>query len=157
LNVIKRGLDGTGLWTYVLNMFRTLEIAIVLAGLAQLAIASTSLLIPKLLGWAEETARLRPLTRQVFWTYATYIFSTNVAFGVLSLLAPRALTDGSTLARAVCAFIAAYWTGRVIVQFAAYDRSSVNTRPLFRFAEIAYVGAFGYCAIVYSLAAAVHA
>ena len=82
-------------------MFRTFEILILLAGLAQLAIACTSVLIPRLLGWREETARLRPLTRQVFWTYATYILAINAAFGALSLLMPRALIDGSSLARAV--------------------------------------------------------
>ncbi|HEV7763946.1 MAG TPA: hypothetical protein VGQ76_02990 [Thermoanaerobaculia bacterium] len=46
-------------------MFRIFEIALLLAGIAQLAIASTSVFIPKLLGWKEETALLKPLTRQV--------------------------------------------------------------------------------------------
>lgn len=135
-----------------MNVFRTIEVALILAGLAQLAIASSSVFIPHLLGWREETARLRPLTRQVFWTYAAYILSFHVAFGTLSLLAPRALTDGSTLARAVCAFIAVYWAVRLVLQFAVFDRS-VNTRPLYRFAEIAYVSAFAYLAVVYSAAA----
>jgi hypothetical protein len=135
-----------------LNVFRTIEVAIILAGLAQLAIASSSVFIPWLLGWREETARLRPLTRQVFWTYAGYILLIHVAFGTLSLLAPRALTDGSTLARAVCGFIAVYWTVRLVLQFAVFDRS-VNTRPLYRFAEMAYVSAFAYLAVVYSAAA----
>ena len=133
-------------------MFRTIEVAVILAGLAQLAIASSSVFIPYLLGWREETARLRPLTRQVFWTYAAYILSIHIAFGTLSLLAPRALTDGSTLARAVCAFIAVYWGVRLVLQFAVFDRS-VNARPLYRFAEVVYVSAFAYLAIVYSAAA----
>jgi hypothetical protein len=134
-------------------MFRIFEIALILAGLAQLAIASSSVFIPKVLGWREETARLRPLTRQVFWTYAAYILGIHVAFAALTLLAPRALIDGSTLARAVCAFIAVYWGTRLILQFAVYDRRSVAVRPLFRLAEVAYVGAFAYLAVVYSAAA----
>lgn len=132
-------------------MFR-IEIALALAGLAQLGIAASSVLIPRLLGWKEETARLRPLTRQVFWTYASYILAINASFGALSLLAPAALADGSTLARAVCGFIAAYWTTRLVLQFAVFDRS-VAVRPLFRVAEAMYVTAFAYCAIVYSAAA----
>src|SRR5688500_1322633 len=135
-------------------MFRTFEIALILAGLAQLAIASSSVFIPWMLGWREETARLRPLTRQVFWTYAVYIWATNMAFGLVSVLAPRSLLDGSLLARAVVAFIALYWLGRVVVQFVAYDRS-VTVQPLFRFAEAAYVLAFAYLGVAYATAAVV--
>lgn len=129
-----------------------IEIALIFAGIAQLAIASTSVFIPRLLGWREETARLRPLTRQIFWTYASYILGIHVAFGALTLLATRSLIDGSTLARAVCAFIAVYWGTRLILQFAVFDRS-VAVRPLFRIAEGMYVSAFAYLAIVYSAAA----
>jgi hypothetical protein len=139
---------------YVLNVFRLLEIAIFLAGLAQLGIASSSVFIPRLLGWREETKKLRPLTRQVFWTYSGYILSINTAFGLLALLAPQLLIDGSTLGRVVCAFIAAYWAVRLILQFTMYDRS-VTVRPLFRFAEAMYACAFAYLAVVYSTAAVV--
>lgn len=135
-----------------MNVFKSFEVAIILAGLAQLGIASSSVFIPRFLGWREETKVLRPLTRQVFWTYATYILAMNTAFGLLSLLAPDALIDGSTLARAVCAFIAAYWTARLVLQFVVFDRS-VAVRPLFRFAEAAYVCTFAYLSIVYSTAA----
>lgn len=135
-----------------MNVFRIFEIALLLAGIAQLAIASTSVFIPKLLGWKEETARLKPLTRQVFWTYSAYILGMNTAFGLLALLAPRSLIDGSTLARAVCGLIAVYWGARVTLQFVLYDRS-VRVRPLFRVAEALYVSAFAYLAVVYSTVA----
>ena len=130
------------------------KIAIVLAGITQLSIAASSVLIPRLLGWREETARLRPLTRQVFWTYACYILTAHVAFGILAIAAPSALLDGSVLARAVCAFIAAWWLSRAVLQFAVFDRSVAATRPLFRLAEAAYVSSFIYLALVYSAAAA---
>ena len=84
-----------------MNVFRLLEIALILAGLAQLGVASSSVFIPRLLGWREETKLLRPLTRQVFWTYSVYILSINSAFGLLSLLAPHLLIDGSTLESSV--------------------------------------------------------
>jgi hypothetical protein len=121
---------------------------------AQLAVASSSVFIPKLLGWHEETKLLRPLTRQVFWTYSRYILGINTSFGLLALLAPHLLLDGSPRARLGCAFIAVYWTVRVTLQFAVYDRSVV-TRPLFRFAEAAYVCAFVYSAVVYAMVAVV--
>jgi len=133
-------------------VFRT---AILLAGLAQIAIAGTSLLIPRLLRWREETARLEPLTRQVFWTYATYTFATNLAFGSLSACAPELLLDGSMLAAMVSLFICLYWAGRLAVQFTYYDRSVAATGAIFRIAEVAYVGGFAYLTVVYG-AAAVH-
>jgi hypothetical protein len=135
-----------------LNVFK---IAIILAGITQLSIAASSLLVPRLLGWREETARLRPLTRQVFWTYASYILVAHIAFGILAVAAPSALLDGSALARAVCVFIAVWWLSRVILQFAVFDRSVAATRPLFRLGEIAYVSSFVYLALVYGAAAVV--
>ncbi len=131
-------------------MFKT---ALIFAGLAQLGIAGSSLLIPRLLGWREETAALKPLTRQVFWTYASYILAFHVAFGLLSLFAPAALMDGSFLARTVCGFIALYWLVRLTLQFVAFDRSVAVGRPLFRFAEAAYVSTFAYLVLVYGATA----
>ena len=131
-------------------MFRN---ALILAGIAQLGIAASSVFIPRLLGWKEETTRLKPLTRQVFWTYASYILGFHVAFGLLSVLAPAALLDGSLLARAVCGFIAVYWAVRLTLQFVAFDRSVAANRPLFRFAEAAYVSTFAYLALVYGATA----
>lgn len=108
-----------------------------------------------MLRWREETAVLKPLTRQVFWTYATYTFATNLAFGILSAFAPELLLDGSSLAAIVNLFICVYWGARVAVQFAYYDRSVTAAGALFRLGEVAYVGSFAYLAIVYG-AAAVH-
>lgn len=133
-----------------MNVFKT---AIILAGITQLSIAASSLLIPRLLEWRQETARLRPLTRQVFWTYACYILVAHIAFGILAIAAPSALLDGSVLARAVCAFIATWWLSRVVLQFAVFDRSIAATRPLFRLGEVAYVSSFVYLVLVYTTAA----
>src|SRR5271165_4968232 len=101
------------------------SLLIFLAGVGQIVLAAGSLAIPRVLDWRADTARLRPLTRQVFWTYAAYIWTTNLSFGLLSALAPRALLDGSPLAAAVTGFIALYWSARLVVQFTYFDRSDV--------------------------------
>jgi hypothetical protein len=126
-----------------------LRTVVVLAGLGQIALALASLAIPRVLRWREDTAKLRPLTRQVFWTYAAYIWCTNVAFGLLSVLAPERLLDGSTLARAVSAFVALYWGGRVLVQFVVYDRSEAPPGLAAKLAEVAMVAAFVALTAVY--------
>ena len=126
---------------------------VVLAGLGQLALAAASLAIPRVLGWREETARLRPLTRQVFWTYAAYIWATNLSFGLLSALAPAWLLDGSPLGAAVAAFIALYWGARAVIQFVYFDRGGLPGGLAFRLAEALLVALFCCLALVYGAVA----
>jgi hypothetical protein len=116
--------------------------AVFLAGIGQIALALASLAIPRVLRWREDTARLRPLTRQVFWTYAGYIWATNLSFGLVSLLLPGSLIDRSPLAAAVTAFIAAYWLARLVIQFTWFDRSDAPAGWHVRAAEVALVSLF---------------
>src|SRR3954447_16151030 len=113
-----------------------------LAGIGQLILIVASLAIPYVLRWREDTARLRPLTRQVFWTYAGYIWATNLAFGLLSTFLPQSLLDGNPLAGSVCGFIAVYWGARVIIQFAYFDRTDAPRGLFFTLGEILLVGLF---------------
>jgi hypothetical protein len=80
-----------------------LEIAVLLAGVGQLGLAIASLAIPRLLDWRADVAQLRPLTRQVFWTYAGYIWFTNLCFGLVSTFGPARLLDRSSVAMMVTA------------------------------------------------------
>lgn len=126
---------------------------IVAAGIGQLALALVSLTVPRVLGWREETAKLKPLTREVFWTYAAYIWTAHICFGLLSALAPDALLDGSLLATAVCAFIAVWWGARLSLQVVAFDRSARPPGAIFVLAEVALVTTFVACTGTYGYAA----
>jgi hypothetical protein len=126
---------------------------LVAAGLGQLVLALASLAIPRVLGWRDDTAKLRPLTRQVFWTYAAYIWVTNVCFGILSTFCPEWLLDRSPLARAVSGFITAYWGARALVQFFYFDRSSAPQGMLYRMADPALSALFVFLTAVYAGAA----
>lgn len=101
-----------------------LEMLVRLGGIGQVILAAGSLAIPGVLGWKEDTAKLRPLTSQVFWTYAGYIWTTNVCFGLISTFGPRLLLDHTPLAGLVCGYITAYWLARVVIQFTYFDRSA---------------------------------
>jgi hypothetical protein len=129
----------------------SLESAVRLAGLGQLALALASTAIPYVLRWKTETAVLRPLLRQIFWIYAGYILGFHIAFGLLSLLAPRWLLDGSGLATAVSGFIATYWSVRLVLQFAYLDRSDAPG-PWFSAAEAALVSLFVFLSATYAAA-----
>ena len=122
---------------------------VVAAGVGQLVLVAASLAIPRVLRWSEDLARLRPLTRQIFWTYAGYIWATNLAFGLVSACAPGWLLDRTPLTGAVCGFIATYWGARLVVQFAYFDRSDAPKGPLFAVGEAALVGLFVLLTVVY--------
>jgi len=126
---------------------------LILAGFGQLVLAAGSLALPRILRWSDDTAKLRPLTRQVFWTYASYIWVTNICFGVVSAFAPDWLLDRSPLARVVTAYITVYWGARVLVQFSYYDRSEAPPGTFYRLAEVALVGLFIFLTAVYGYAA----
>jgi len=122
---------------------------VVLAGVGQIGLVAASAMIPRLLHWREEIAKLRRLTQTVVTTYAFYIAGTNLAFGLLSVLRPEWLTDGSGLARSVAGFIALYWAVRLVLQFAYYDRKDAPPGTIFRFAEAGLAALFLFCACVY--------
>lgn len=152
--IVERNRDQTSLdfpssQHYVLNMFKT---ALILAGFAQLAIATTSLLIPRLLDWPKEMMRLSPLTRRVFWTYAGYILGTNLWFAALAIGWPSQLAAGTPLAALVTGFISVYWLVRIAIQFAWFRRSLSDDRPLFKVAEVVYVSGFAYVTVVFAVA-----
>jgi hypothetical protein len=128
-----------------------LSALVFVAGIGQLVLIVASLAIPGVLHWRDDTAKLRPLTRQVFWIYAIYIWCTNLAFGLVSLR-PNWLLDRSPLATCVTGFITTYWVGRVLIQFLYFDRSDAPPGLFMRFAEIALVGLFVYLSLVYAIA-----
>jgi len=129
-----------------------LEELIFYAGLGQLILVIGSLAIPKVLNWAEDTAKLRPLTRQVFWTYAGYIWVTNLSFALVSLFSAASLIDQSFLAAAVTAYIAVYWLARLIIQFTWFERSNAPQGIQYTIAEVLLVGLFIGLTIVYGWA-----
>ena len=131
----------------------SLHTFVVLAGVGQLALAAGSLAIPRILGWKEDTQKLKPLTRQVFWTYAGYIWTTNVCFGLVSTLGAGYLLDGSPLAAAVCLYIAIYWGARLIIQYTYFDRSGAPQGRLIKLGEVALVSLFAYLLLVYGFIA----
>lgn len=132
----------------------TLETLVRLAGIGQLVLVAASPAIPRTLGWREELARsVRPLTRQLFWTWATYVWLTHLAFGLLSTFGAPLLVARTPLAGLVCGFIATWWAARLVIQFTYFDRSAAPPGRLYKLAEPALVALFAGLAAVYATAA----
>lgn len=132
----------------------SLTACLVAAGIGQIALVVASVWIPAALDCKSQLARLRPMLRHLFWTYAGYIWITNLCFGLLSAFAPAWLTDGSPLAAAVTGYIFLYWAARITIQFALFDRSDMPRGARFRLAEAALVGLFAFLTCTYGWATA---
>lgn len=122
------------------------------AGLAQIALVLGSLAIPRILNWKMELNKVQTLIKQMFWTYAAYILSINLSFGLLSVFAYKDLTNGSLLASVICGFIAMYWISRILIQFFYFDRRSFPTGLWNRLAEMILLALFLFLSIVYGMA-----
>lgn len=133
-----------------------IHLVIRIAGLAQIVLALSTLFVPKVLKWHTELAKVQPLIKHMFWTYAGYIFVINLSFGALSLFAYRDILSSSNLALIVTAFIAAYWISRLLIQFFYFDRSNFPTGTWHKLAEAFLVILFICLSIVYSWAAYVN-
>ncbi|WP_345955410.1 hypothetical protein [Mucilaginibacter sp. PAMB04168] len=125
---------------------------LLLAGVGQVILSLGSLAIPHILSWRKELAKVQPLIRQMFWTYAAYILVINFCFALVSLLARYDLTNKSTLAVLVNAFIALYWISRIGIQFLYFDRSHFPGGIWHKVGEVLLVALFFLLSIVYSCA-----
>jgi len=87
------------------------------AGLLHFGVLIASALIPQVLDWKGDLQGVAPLTRKLVWVYGGYIVGNILFFGVLASSMPAALASGTPLARAICAFIALFWTVRLSLQY----------------------------------------
>lgn len=129
-----------------------LKTLIILCGIGHIALGMGSLLIPTLLNWKADLAPLPVLIRQMFWTYAGYILSINIFFGIISILFPGELLSGDPLAKALLVLIVLYWFTRIVIQFTYFDKKDIPKRPIFRMGEIALNVLFIVFTVVYGWA-----
>src|SRR5262245_18072646 len=126
---------------------------IFLGGLAHFGILIASYKAPQMLDWNNALAPLQKFNRQVIWTHGAYLAFIAASFGLVSVIAPHLLADGSPLARVVCGCIAVFWSGRLLLQWFVYDpREYVNT-PLLRLGYNSLTVIFVFVTAVYTWAA----
>ncbi|TAE19297.1 MAG: hypothetical protein EAZ95_02230 [Bacteroidetes bacterium] len=134
---------------YFCVMYEILKILILLSGIGHIGLSLVSPLIPKMLQWNEGLKDLKPLLRQMFWTYAVYILAINFCFGLVSVLGAEELLNQTFLAKAVCLFIGLYWLARVFVQFFYFDTTDAPKGLIFTLGEFALIGLFVGFTLVY--------
>jgi hypothetical protein len=90
----------------------------------------------KVFDWYNDIKKLKPLNQEIAKTYGRYIQGLNFSFGLISFLLADELKNGSSLAIALTGLIAAYWTGKVITQFAYYPMYEIPKKLIFKIGEV---------------------
>ncbi len=132
----------------------TLELLLIVAGILHFGIISAGVLTPQVLNMKLRLAPLPELLRQLIWVHGGYIVFIIIGFGSLSLLLPAELASGSTLARAVCGFIALFWSVRLVLQYLYFRPQPFLSGGWLKAGYHGLTVVFAYFAVVYGLAAA---
>ncbi len=100
----------------------------------------TALIYPyirhRVFDWYNDIKKLKPLNQEIAKTYGRYIQGLNFSFGLIAILFTSDLKNNTSLAVALTGLIAAYWTGKVITQFAYYPMYQIPRRTIFRIGEV---------------------
>lgn len=99
--------------------------------------------------WYNDIKKLKPLNQEIAKTYGRYIQGLNFSFGLISLLFTSELKNQTGLAIALTGLIAAYWTGKVITQFAYYPMYEIPDKLIFKIGEIVMNILFISFAVIY--------
>jgi hypothetical protein len=87
------------------------------AALAHAGLIAAGAVMPRATGLWSAIAKLPPFPRTLFKVYYAFIGLCLASFGAGSWLLAQELASGTPLARGVCAFLAAFWTLRLVAAF----------------------------------------
>jgi hypothetical protein len=107
-----------------MNNFQSwLSLALWLAGLGHFCILGASFQVPSRLGWKADLAQLTPFNRKLMWVYAGTTLLTIIAFGIMTLALHKELLRGDRAALALAAFIAVFWSLRIVVDLTYFNHA----------------------------------
>lgn len=129
----------------------TLVTLLQIAGILHLSLAWAGLTMPKVVGLSEHLAVVPPFIRRLFYVYYTFIAMSLVGFGAMTFFCAKALAAGGPLASAVCLFLTAFWTVRLVAAAFIFDVRPYLTSGLLRLGYHATNLVFIYLLAVYVL------
>jgi hypothetical protein len=124
-----------------------------LAGLMHLGLLCAGALMPRAVNLRQNIAVLPTFIQKLFWVYYTFIALCLVSFGLITFVFAGTLAAGDGLARAVCAFLAVFWTIRLIAATFIFDVRPYLKNNLWRLGYHATNIVFAYLPVVYVWAA----
>ena len=130
-----------------------LSLLLQIAGVMHLGLMAAGLLMPRVVHLHGHLVAMPPFIRQLFWVYYSFIALCLVGFSVMTIVFADTLAAGGPLARALCAFLAVFWTLRLVVATFVFDLRPYLTSDFRRLGYHATNVAFAYLPVVYVLAA----
>ena len=124
-----------------------------LAGALHLGLVWAGATVPGTVNLRGHLAALPSLVRRLFWVYFSFIGLTLLGFGLITFFFAQALADGSPLSRALCGFLAVFWTLRLIIAAFVFDVRPYLTTSFYRLGYHATTAVFTYLAAIYACAA----
>ena len=127
----------------------SLPFAIQIAGMLQLLVSGANFILPRLLHYRENLAKMTPIMRQIFLVHAAYIVLVLLGNAALCLFFAHELCGTDPLGKYLSGFLALFWSSRVVVQLAYYDRA---TKAHFFWGHVFFTSIFLYFALVFTAA-----
>jgi hypothetical protein len=109
-----------------------LTLALQFAGLLHLGLIAAGVLMPRAVKLQTNLTSLPSFIRRLFWVYYAFIALSLVSFGAVSFFLADALASGTVLARAVCGFLAVFWTIRLLAAAFVFDVKPYLTNALWK-------------------------
>ena len=133
----------------------TLELKLLLqaAGILYLGLICAGLLMPNVVGLRKHMALLPPFIRRLFWIYYIFIGLSLASFGLITFVYAEVLAAGGGLARALCIFLALFWTIRLVAAAFVFDVNPYLTGRALRLGYYATNVVFALLPPIYVLAA----
>ena len=123
------------------------------AGVLHLGLICAGALMPGAVNLRTHLAALPTFIRRLFWVYYTFIGFSLVSFGLMTFLFAGTLAAGGGLARALCAFLALFWTIRLVAATFIFDVRPYLKNHFWRLGYHATNVVFAYLPVVYAWAA----
>jgi hypothetical protein len=124
-----------------------------IAGVLHVGLIGAGAMMPRAVHLREHLSALPVFIRRLFWVYYLFIGLCLVSFGSLTVAFAPALASGGVLARAICVFLTAFWTLRLVAATFLFDMRPYLANSWLRLGYHATNAAFIYLPIVYGLAA----
>ena len=134
-------------------MTTPLTLLLQIAGVLHLGLMCAGALMPRAVGLRRHIATLPIFIRKLFWVYYTFIGLCLVSFGLITFTFAGTLAAGGGLARALCAFLAVFWTIRLVAATFVFDVRPYLTNAFWRLGYHATNLVFAYLPVVYAWAA----
>ncbi len=92
-----------------------------LSACSYLGLLAAGLVMPGVVGLRRHLLVLPTFIRQLFWVYYAFIGLSLICFGLGTFFLAEQLASGTPLARAVCGFLALFWSVRLVAGTFVFD------------------------------------